>query len=107
MITDAKCEESIHYLHDSDDEAAVAKTDVTKAEDEVKAIESAIFLRVEGSVEQRKALSRTDAETVKARNEYYSSLLKFERLYNKRKTAERIIELWRSINSNRRAGVQV
>lgn len=107
MISDPKCEESIHLLHDTDDEAALAKVDVQKAEDEIKAREDAIFMRSEGSVEAKKVLARSDPETVKARNDYYSALLKYERLYNKRKTAERIIELWRSINSNRRAGVQV
>jgi hypothetical protein len=107
VIPDHKCEECIHYLHDSDDEAAVAKVDVQKAEDEIKAREDAIFMRSEGSVESKKVLARSDPETVKARNEYYSVLLKFERLYNKRKTAERIIELWRSCNSNRRAGIQI
>lgn len=106
-LTDDKCEECIHFLHDTDEEAAEAKTDVERKSDEIKAREDAIFMRSEGSVEVRKALARSDADTVKARNEYYSALLKHERLFNKRRTAERIIELWRSVNSNRRAGVQV
>lgn len=104
MIGDAKCEESIHYLHDSDDEAAEAKVEVRKTEDEVDAIQAAIFNRVEGSVEARKAIAKTHEESVRARNAYYVALLKYERLFNKRKTAERIIELWRTVSSNKRAG---
>lgn len=107
IIPDERCDKAIHYLHDTDDEAAIAKVDVQKFKDEIEAREDAVFLRLEGSVEKRKAMARTDPETVKARNDYYSVLLKFERLFNKRKTAERIIELWRTVSSNKRAGAQV
>lgn len=107
MISDAKCEESIHYLHDTDDEAAEAKVDVRKTEDEIDAIAAAIFTRLEGGVEARKALAKNHEESVRARNAYYVALLKYEKLYNKRKTAERIIELWRTVSSNKRAGAQV
>lgn len=105
MITDSRCEKAIIYLAETDDEAASAKVEAQRLEDEIKAIEAAVFLRVEGSVEQRKALARLHDDTKKARNDYFTELLKFERLYNRRKTEERVTELWRSVTSNRRHGI--
>jgi hypothetical protein len=105
MITDERAEKAIRYLAGTDDEAAEAKVECKRCEDQVKAVEDAIFLRLEGSVELRKATARTDIEAVNARNKYYSALLKYEKLVNHRNTEERVTELWRSVNSNRRHGI--
>lgn len=104
-ISDDRCEKAIRYLASTDVEAAEAKVEVKKTEDEIDAIQAAIFHRLEGSVEARKSAAKIDALAVAARNAYYVALLKFESLYNKRKTEERITDLWRSVNSNRRAGI--
>lgn len=105
MITDEKAEQAIRYLAGTDEESAVASVEVKRLEDEIKAIEAAIILRVEGSVAIRESIARTDASTIAARNKYYIALLNSERLYNKRRTAERITELWRTCASNKRHGI--
>jgi hypothetical protein len=104
VITDARAEKAIHYLAETDEAAAIAKVETARLEDEIKATKAAIVLRVEGSVAVREALAETHENTKAARKEYYDQLLIHERYYNRRKTEERITELWRSVNSNRRHG---
>lgn len=105
MIDDSRCEKAIRYLAGTDDETAEAKVECKRLEDQVKAVEDAIFLRLEGSVELRKATARTNVEAVNVRNQYYTALLKYEKLVNHRNTEERVTELWRTVASNRRHGM--
>lgn len=103
-LTDDRCEAGLRYLAETDRSAAEAKVEAKKAEDKVKATKAAIFQRVEGSVAMREAIAETHEETAKARSEYYAALLKHEHMDNRRRTEERITDLWRSVNANRRQG---
>lgn len=104
MITDARAEKAIHYLAETDEPAAFAKVEAMRLEDEIKATKAAIVLRVEGSVAVREATAETHENTIAARKEYYAQLLAHERYYNRRRTEERITDLWRTVSSNRRQG---
>lgn len=104
-LTDERCEQAMRYLAETDGNAAELKVEALKLEDEIKAVKAAIIQRVDGSVELRKAMAETHEATVEARAKYYSALLKSEHITNRRKTEERIVDLWRSVNSNRRAGI--
>ena len=104
MISEERAEKAIHYLADTDEKAAFAKVEAERLEDEIKATKAAILLRVEGSVAVREALAETHENTVAARKEYYAQLLVHEKYYNRRKTEERITDLWRTVASNRRHG---
>lgn len=105
MITDERAEKAIRFLADTDEKAAIAKTDVQRLEDEIKAVKAAIFMRSEGSAEARKAEAEVHENTIAARKEYYRALLGHEHVQNKRKTESLVCELWRSVTSNRRAGI--
>lgn len=105
VITDERAEKAIAYLATSDEKAAVAKVDVQRLEDEIKAQKAAIFMRLTGSVEQRKAEAETHETVAATRKEYYSALLSYEHIANKRRTESLVCELWRSVTSNRRAGL--
>lgn len=103
-LSDERCEDGLRYLAETDEVAAKLKVEALRLEDEVKAIKAAIVQRVEGSVELRKAIAETHESTVEARGKYYSALLKAEHMANRRRTEERITDLWRSVNANRRQG---
>jgi len=103
-ISDERCENAMRYLAETDRSAAELKVEALRLEDEIKAVKAAIYQRVDGSVEFRKAFSETHENTVEARNKYFAALLKHEQMANRRRTEERITDLWRSVNANRRQG---
>lgn len=103
-LTDERCENGLRYLATTDEEAARLKVESQRLEDEVKAVKAAIFNRVEGGAEARKAIAETHESTAEARSKYYAMLLKHEHMANRRRTEERITDLWRSVNANRRQG---
>ena len=105
MITDERCEKAIRFLAETDEKAAIAKVESQRLEDEVKAIKAAVFTRGEGSVEQRKADAELHQSVKDIRKEYYDQLLAYEHLQNRRRTEERVTELWRTVASNRRHGM--
>ena len=104
MIGDNTYEKALHFLAETDEEAAKEKVRAMELEDEIKATKAAVFQRVEGSVEARKAMAETHENVTATRKLYYDALLKWEHRANKRRTAERIIECWRSEQANRRQG---
>lgn len=103
-LTDDRCENALRFLATTDESAANLKVDALKAEDKIKAIKAAIVKRTEGSVAYRESIAETHEETVAARTEYYAALLRHERMAHRRRTEERITDLWRSVNANRRQG---
>lgn len=104
IADDQRCENALNYLSHTDEKAAQLKMDVAMLEDEITALKAAIFTREEGSVELRKAIAEQAPEVISAREKYYKALLEFEHVRNRRTTANAVIELWRSINANRRMG---
>lgn len=104
MVTDARAEKAMCFLAETDRSAAAAKVESLRLEEEIKAIEAAIFTRVEGSVEQRKAMAKMHENTVEARKSYFDALLRSEHLINKRRTETLLIDVWRTEAANRRMG---
>lgn len=101
-----RCEKALNFLASSDEEAAQLKVEVTRIEDKIAAMKAAIFLRCEGSVEGRKATAEDSPEVHSEREKLYDAMLKFERVRNRRSTAARLTELYQTVASNRRAGMQ-
>jgi hypothetical protein len=66
--------------------------------------EAMVYKHLEGSVEDRKKGAKASEEVKKAMDEYFTALKHYEVLRAQRKTAELLIESWRSINANRRVG---
>lgn len=103
-LTDERAEDGLRFMATTDEVAAQFKVDAQRLEDEIKAVKAAVFLRVEGSVEQRKALAEVHETAASAREKYYAALLKHEHMTNRRKTEERVTQMWQSVNANRRQG---
>ncbi len=104
MIDDERVQQAITYLAETDKSAAEAKTDVERQAWRQKQVEAAIYLRSEGTVENRKAYARTSKELTEAVDCWLKALEKSDAITNKRKTEALIIELWRTEQANRRAG---
>jgi ribosomal 30S subunit maturation factor RimM len=106
MIDEARCERALNYLSTSDVQAAELKVESLKLEDKIAALKAAIIARTDGAMELRKAIAETSEDVAKARTDYYAKLLEFEIVKNRRHTATRVTELWQTVASNRRAGMQ-
>ena len=63
------------------------------------------FLQATGTVAEREARSRTDPAVIKAYADYCESVAAYETIKLNIKASEMLIEVWRTENSNRRAGI--
>lgn len=104
MITEERLQKAISYLAETDVPAAEAKTNVERQAWKQKQTEAAIYLRSEGTVENRKAYARTSKELTQAVDDWLEALEHSEAIINKRKTEALVVELWRTEQANRRAG---
>ena len=93
-----RAEKAANYLAETDRDYAELRVKYERDKRKAKAIWSAIFLRVDGSVEARKAQAETHEDYRTAVAAELTSLKEFEALKNERETGETIIEFWRSWN---------
>ncbi len=100
-----RAEDSANFLSETDRQMAELKVKHERDKLKAKRTWSAIFMRMEGSVEARKAQAETYADYVTAQAAEMTSLLEFEALRNKRDTANTIIEFWRSYNRATKEGI--
>ena len=100
-----RAEDGANYLAETDRQMAELKVKHERDKLKAKRIWSAIFMRMEGSVEARKAQAETHADYQTAQAAEMTSLLEFEALRNSRDTANTIIEFWRSYNKASKEGL--
>ncbi len=100
-----RAEKAANFLAESDREMAELKVNHERDKLKAKRTWSAIFMRVEGSVEARKAQAETNVTYNTAQDAEMKSLLEFESLRNQRDTANTIIEFWRSYNKASKEGM--
>jgi hypothetical protein len=105
MISEDRLEKALTFLARTDETAAELKTEVERKSYLLDLIRKKMFLDATGSsVEQRKAVAETSLEVQKANEEYLDAYLEWEKVSAKRKTEAIVVEVWRSINANRRVG---
>lgn len=100
-----KAEDAVESLTNSDDEIAELRLQYEINKRAAKRIWSAIFMRqVDGSVELKKAIAETDKDYVNAQTAELHALLEYEKLRNRRDTAQIVIDFWRSWNKAKTEG---
>lgn len=105
MITEERRDKALDYLARTDEPCAKARALMKGLEKQEKTILAKVFLEVEGTDGVRKEKAKASKEYIDWQEKYKAAVLDYETMYNYRNTAEMIIELWRSENSNRRAGM--
>ena len=95
---------ALKYLAETDEEDASLRMEMVKAERAYKLKIDAVFLVSQGSIEQRKAESRSSPEAETAFSAFASSSLEFHKVHNKRMSQRDALEWCRSLNANRRQG---
>jgi hypothetical protein len=107
MVTDEQCESAMRYLASTDETSAILKGNVARAEYSAKMARSKVYLTSEGSVEARKATAETSAEVLKAEDELANAIVEHEKVKAKRATRELLVEVWRSVFSARKQGMNI
>jgi hypothetical protein len=105
VLTEARMEESLNFLSDSDEQLAQLLADMERAEWRAKATKHAQFLHLTGTVAEREAQASTAPETMAAFDDYFDKVRAYNALRNKRATETIVIDCWRSVNSSRNRGV--
>ena len=104
MITDERLQQALTYLAETDTTCAELKTDVERQHFKLKKIRASFFECASGNIEERKAIAETSEPVQDQVENYLDSLQLHNSMENKRKTEQLIVEVWRSMNANRRQG---
>lgn len=104
MITNDRVSQQIDYLKDTDEDAGELKADVERTEYQFKRAKALVFKLAEGTVADRNATAETSPEVEAAAEKWFKAIKASEVIRAKRQTAALIVEVWRSVNANRRTG---
>lgn len=108
MVNEPQMEAALAYLAESDLEFAHAKTALMRAEFMEECAEDMVFLSLtEGTVEEKKRRANVSDEHKKSQEDVFTASTHFEKLKARRARAMIVIEVWRSINSSRKAGMNL
>ena len=99
-----RAEKAVNYLAETDRKIAELKVLYERSKRQNKRIWSSIFLRVDGSVEARKAEAETHEEYQTAQAAEMTALKEYEALKNERETACVVVDFWRSYNKAQQEG---
>lgn len=104
-VTDDRLDRAMQFLATTDLEFAARKSMVMRTEFMAKHTEALIYKALtEGGVEDKKMAVRTDDRVLKAWDEHFNAVKDFENLKAQRERHVLVVELWRSVQANRRVG---
>lgn len=98
-------ERALRWMATTDTEFADWRVASLRTEYLAEVAEALVYGSItEGSVEDRKKAAKASAEVKKAMEDHFAAVRGYEVLRAQRKSAELLIETWRSVNANRRVG---
>lgn len=103
-IDEARAEKALLFLEHTDAQYADTRVMMLRAEYLVDVTECMVYKTLEGSIEDRKRLAKSDTATQAKFDDYLKSVRDYEFLRARRRRAELTLEMWRSLNANRRQG---
>lgn len=103
-VTDKHVEMCLKYLTETDRDHAIARAEVNALDDLTKTVLGFAFESAVGAVEARKAEAYRSGEYIAHIEKKKQAEISYFEMDNRRKHAMLKIEVWRSINANRRQG---
>jgi hypothetical protein len=97
-------EKSLTYLATTDASCAELKANVARSEYLAKLAEAIAFKTADGTVEEKKARAKISEESQKAWDRHFTAIAEYEKVRAKRETEVLVVDVWRSMNANRRVG---
>jgi hypothetical protein len=104
QLDENRVEEALVRLSASDINHAAFAGQVKYLEEGLKQAKSHAFLLAEGTVAEREAKAQASVKYADAVDAWVDALKKFKELDNQRNHEMRIIDIWRTLSSNRRQG---
>lgn len=102
MISQDRLEKALTYLSTTDEPFAQARGLMEGISKQEKTVLGMVFLEKTGTNQDREYQARTSNEYEEWRVKYQGAVCDYELYRNKRITETMIVEVWRSLNSNRR-----
>lgn len=103
-VSDQRLSEALNYLSQTDEQSARLKADVERQEYRFKRTKALAFKLAEGTVADRTATAETAADTGEAAERWFQAIQDSEGVRARRQTEALIVEVWRSVQANRRTG---
>jgi hypothetical protein len=104
QLNENRIEEALIKLSMSDENHARWYGELKYLEEGLKQAESHAFLLAEGTVAERTAIAKSSETYAKAVKAWTEALKNFKQIDNERNHEIRIIDIWRTLSSNRRQG---
>ena len=99
-MSDNNVSEALRYLAEFPHPFAIARKDITDAENELKRIWAVVYGEQEGSIKDKEAATDRDPRVCKARADISKATLDLETHRARTKAGEMILEIWRTENAN-------
>lgn len=107
IVSDDTVSKAVAYLAEDPHPLALARKDLTDAENKAKEAFARALLAVEGSVAVKEAMATLDNDYKIAKAEEATALFELERHRARSRAADMICEIWRTDNANQRAAERV
>jgi len=104
MISEDRAEKALRFLVETDEQCALAKGEMERAEFGYKRTREAVFTHSEGTVAARQATAAQHSKTLAAHEEYVKAIQSYSFLANKRETERIVLDVYRTISANKRMG---
>lgn len=107
IVSDDTVSKALAYLAEDPHPVALARKDVTDAENKCRELFARAFVNSQGGAEARKAAAELDTKYRGAKAEEAEALFDLERHRTRTKAAEMLISVWQSEGANARAAERV
>jgi hypothetical protein len=107
VVSENNVSDALTYLAADPHPIALARYELTNAENKSRETFSRCYLAAGGSVEARKATAEIEPSYVEAKNEEAEAVKEYERHRSRVKAAEMLLDIWRTEQSNIRAAEKV
>ena len=103
-LDENRVELALTRLADSNEDHAAWAGQVDYLDKGIKQAEAHAFLLAEGTVAERNAKAVASQEFKDALDAWLKAKVKFKKIDNERQHEQRVIDIWRTLSSNRRQG---
>lgn len=104
QLNENRIEEALIKLSSTDKSHAELEGQVKYLAEGIKQAKAHSFLLAEGTVAEREAKAQASVKTAEAIDAHLQAFVAFTELDNERNHEIRIIDIWRTLSSNRRQG---
>jgi hypothetical protein len=107
IVSEKNVSTALTYLAEDPHPIALARKDLTDAENAFEVVRASIYLEQSGTVAEREAATALNTQIIKAKAIVADAAFQVERHKARMRAAEMLIDVWRSENANIRIAERV